>query len=88
LPDASRRLRVRFSRLGLFSPSLDGGLPLFELFNPPALQFHYPHHQYADRLSERRGLGSKPGILLRQRRQISGGARVAIGGSVFGRRHG
>ena len=28
---ASRRL---FTRTGFFSPSLDGGLPLFELFNP------------------------------------------------------
>jgi hypothetical protein len=31
LPDGSRRL---LTRGGLFSPSLDGGLPLFELFNP------------------------------------------------------
>ena len=34
LPDRSRRLRVRGSRLGLCSPSLDGGLPLLELFSP------------------------------------------------------
>jgi hypothetical protein len=34
LPDGSRRLRVRGSRFGLCSPSLDGGLPLLELFNP------------------------------------------------------
>ena len=34
LPDGSRRLRVRRSRCGLCSPSLDGGLPLLELFNP------------------------------------------------------
>src|SRR4051794_29348894 len=34
LPDASRRLRVRGSRLGFCSPSLDGGLPLLELFSP------------------------------------------------------
>ena len=31
LADPSRRL---FTRTGFFSPSLDGGLPLFELFNP------------------------------------------------------
>ena len=31
LLDFSRRLRTR---AGLFSPSLDGGLPLFELFKP------------------------------------------------------
>ena len=31
LPDRSRRL---FTRAGFFSPSLDGGLPLFELSNP------------------------------------------------------
>ena len=31
LPDRSRRL---VTRAGFFSPSLDGGLPLFELFNP------------------------------------------------------
>ena len=31
MPDPSRRL---FTRTGFFSPSLDGGLPLFELFNP------------------------------------------------------
>ena len=29
--DASRRL---LTRAGFFSPSLEGGLPLFELFNP------------------------------------------------------
>src|SRR4051812_33805402 len=34
LPDRSRRLRVRGSRLGLCSPSLHGGLPLLELFSP------------------------------------------------------
>jgi hypothetical protein len=34
LPDGSRRLRVRGSRCGLCSPSLDGGLPLLELFSP------------------------------------------------------
>src|SRR3954464_15779745 len=34
LPDASRRLRVRGSRGGLPNPSLDGGLPLLELFSP------------------------------------------------------
>src|SRR3954466_8442345 len=34
LPDRSRRLRVRGSRLGFCSPSLDGGLPLLELFSP------------------------------------------------------
>jgi hypothetical protein len=34
LPDGARRLRVRGSRLGLCSPSLDGGLPLLELFSP------------------------------------------------------
>ena len=32
LPDGSRELRAR--RGGFFSPSLDGGLPLFELFKP------------------------------------------------------
>ena len=31
MPDRSRRL---VTRAGFFSPSLDGGLPLFELFNP------------------------------------------------------
>src|SRR5262249_38722510 len=31
LADRSRRL---VTRTGFFSPSLDGGLPLFELFNP------------------------------------------------------
>src|ERR1019366_443642 len=31
LPERSRRL---LTRAGFFSPSLDGGLPLFELFNP------------------------------------------------------
>ena len=31
LPDRSRKLDTR---AGFFSPSLDGGLPLFELFNP------------------------------------------------------
>ena len=31
LADRSRRL---VTRAGFFSPSLDGGLPLFELFNP------------------------------------------------------
>src|ERR1019366_8220863 len=31
LPDCSRKL---LTRAGFFSPSLDGGLPLFELFNP------------------------------------------------------
>src|ERR1019366_7302687 len=31
LPERSRRL---LTRTGFFSPSLDGGLPLFELFNP------------------------------------------------------
>src|SRR5688572_11374417 len=34
LPDGSRRLRVRGSRFGLCNPSLDGGLPLLELFSP------------------------------------------------------
>src|SRR5687767_4148906 len=34
LPDRSRRLRVRGSRGGLPNPSLDGGLPLLELFSP------------------------------------------------------
>jgi hypothetical protein len=31
LPDRSRKLDTR---TGFLSPSLDGGLPLFELFNP------------------------------------------------------
>jgi hypothetical protein len=31
LPDRSRKLDTR---AGFLSPSLDGGLPLFELFNP------------------------------------------------------
>ena len=43
LPDPSRRL---FTRTGFFSPSLDGGLPLFELFeSEPALDFRDPCFQ-------------------------------------------
>src|SRR5450631_3967043 len=34
LSDGPRRLLVRAARGGFLSPSLDGGLPLLELFNP------------------------------------------------------
>jgi hypothetical protein len=38
LSDGPRRLLVRAARGGFLSPSLDGGLPLLELFNPSLMR--------------------------------------------------